>query len=868
MERTKSFYDIISNYIIEIPIIQREYAQGRTTDKVISIRKRFVDDLINSIKTNEKLHLGFVYGKIEGKENIARKKLNKEAISSILNAVKFYAENLEIKINAEIENSHTTDSDNTVMLKFIPLDGQQRLTTLYLLHWYLYLKGGKISKLTWFDNFKYSNRKAPLAFCKELVKEENVAIIRGKHKKAPHTDINELIQNTSFYLNKWSKDATVRGMLEMLKTIGNAFPNDFDFSKIDVENLPFEFDFMDLNSLNQTDELYVKMNSRGKQLSDYEHFKSWLQEYYDGDSEKEWLSTFWGNLDTIWLNYFWRNIDANFSSLDNFYYNFIKNAALMHCLATNTSIPFDAFKELYGLIRNSEVYDGRNISYIPLEKFFLKWEEGEEKKRYFIFNKETLKFIEKTFQSLLYLEQDNHLEKLELDDILRSPFIDFEITDLFLHSKLFTPSLWHSVYFYAFFIFINDRESEEFSTEALKEWLRFIRNIIYNTNIQSPDNYNNALKQLNYLSSFKYNLSESIFSKNVKNSFFDNEQFEEEKTKLDLIFKDNSWKVPITEIENHPYFFGQIKFILNFAKEKDEGDGYSLLLFKHYSKQLYRLYDDDIRTSDEKILERFLLCQGFYLPYYKSDNIFCSSSAGGLRVRNENWRLFFKSSKIGILKDAIDKLEEDVNSDLLEYYIEDYIQNTELTKNHWKYLFLKYPQAIKYCKASAIRKFSDNNTRLLKGFPITAYHAELRTYCFFIEHKNSDATNNNRITPYKFSPFSEFWFFEEMTTDGHPGCYLSGFKHCNKEYRLDIRYSKLDDNNFELFFFHNADKIENRDSEITLDSIGYDFNKIFKHFYKPISYDKILNEIELLTNYLKTLKEPDQAEPDSKQINS
>ena len=63
IERNISFFDIISEYIIEIPIIQREYAQGRTTDKVKSIRKRFVDDLVASIKNNEKLHLGFVYGK-------------------------------------------------------------------------------------------------------------------------------------------------------------------------------------------------------------------------------------------------------------------------------------------------------------------------------------------------------------------------------------------------------------------------------------------------------------------------------------------------------------------------------------------------------------------------------------------------------------------------------------------------------------------------------------------------------------------------------------------------------------------------------------------------------------------------------------
>jgi len=247
MEQTKSFYEIITNHIIEIPIIQREYAQGRLTDKVKEIRERIVLDLVSSVVTNEELHLGFIYGKIEGKENLIRKKINKDAVSSILEAVRFYANNLDLKIDTTIEDLSNSDNQNAINLKFIPLDGQQRLTTLYLLHWYLYLKGGKVTNTVWLDNFKYTNRKSALAFCKELVREDNIAIVRKKQKSNPKTNIKEIIFKASFYLKKWSKDATVSGMLEMLSSIEQAFNSDFDFSKIDVENLPFKFDFMDLD---------------------------------------------------------------------------------------------------------------------------------------------------------------------------------------------------------------------------------------------------------------------------------------------------------------------------------------------------------------------------------------------------------------------------------------------------------------------------------------------------------------------------------------------------------------------------------------------------------------------------------------------
>lgn len=73
---------------IEIPIIQRDYAQGRKTPEVTRIRKRFLDSLYDALTQGKPLKLDFIYGDI--KDNV-----------------------------------------------LTPLDGQQRLTTLFLLHWYI-----------------------------------------------------------------------------------------------------------------------------------------------------------------------------------------------------------------------------------------------------------------------------------------------------------------------------------------------------------------------------------------------------------------------------------------------------------------------------------------------------------------------------------------------------------------------------------------------------------------------------------------------------------------------------------------------------------------------------------------------------------
>lgn len=97
MERAISFWDFLNQYNIEIPIIQRDYAQGRKGKE--TLREMFLKNLKNAMDNNlsdkqEILILDFVYGSVKNG-------------------------------------------------KMHPLDGQQRLTTLWLLHWYVALRAKK-----------------------------------------------------------------------------------------------------------------------------------------------------------------------------------------------------------------------------------------------------------------------------------------------------------------------------------------------------------------------------------------------------------------------------------------------------------------------------------------------------------------------------------------------------------------------------------------------------------------------------------------------------------------------------------------------------------------------------------------------------
>ena len=108
---------------IEIPIIQRDYAQGRDSDAVARIRANFLDVLHDAVTTGTRISLDFVYG---------------DVISGTLR----------------------------------PLDGQQRLTTLFLLHWYLAWRAERLDQEHGWKRFEYATRPSARRFCACLVESK------------------------------------------------------------------------------------------------------------------------------------------------------------------------------------------------------------------------------------------------------------------------------------------------------------------------------------------------------------------------------------------------------------------------------------------------------------------------------------------------------------------------------------------------------------------------------------------------------------------------------------------------------------------------------------------------------------------------
>lgn len=232
---------------ITIPRIQRSYAQGRTDAHAVKTRDRFLSAIQRGMGADG-LTLDFIYGNIQ---------------------------------NGQL----------------IPLDGQQRLTTLWLLHWYAAqkenIKDNNLSRFTY--NTRYSARD----FITKLVAFE------PSLKKT----LSDEIRNQGWFPMEWDNDPTVSGMLTMLDEIQKRF-SDTDNLWASLDKI--DFYFRDIEEMKLTDDIYIKMNSRGKPLTDFEHFKAELLKVIRSDNGDESTSKRIGlKIDREWTDLIWNYRDGH-----------------------------------------------------------------------------------------------------------------------------------------------------------------------------------------------------------------------------------------------------------------------------------------------------------------------------------------------------------------------------------------------------------------------------------------------------------------------------------------------------------------------------------------------------------------------------
>lgn len=395
-----SLYSIIKKYEIRIPIIQRDYAQGRNNEKSKEVRKRLLDDMISVLDSEDKhLDFNFVYG----------------------------------NVNEDI---------------FYPVDGQQRLTTLYLLHWFLSCRISKecLDKFNSLKRFSYMTRNSAAEFFRMLKNPNNelIDIIRNK------CAFREKIIDYPWFRAEWNNDPTIISVLNILDDMNKdeRFYNKEEkyYSRLIDDDDPAIY-FTMLNEENENAEAaaavkYIRMNARGKLLTVFENVKAML----DGIDRKlgDEVTEIIYDYDVEFIDFFYNKVGNEGSlkdrteSIDNNTMNFFRN--MYNITVTVWKNELQIFWDNVSFANKMYEYS-QNVNEDVIRMFKTYFNMMEAVLRFCTYYDKDQSFITNIFEDDFFIDNDNRNNKFEVAYFLYLYYLykkhielgkkkeDFKITD-------------------------------------------------------------------------------------------------------------------------------------------------------------------------------------------------------------------------------------------------------------------------------------------------------------------------------------------------------------------------------------------------------------------------------------------------------
>lgn len=543
MNNINNIKELLKEEELIIPEIQRDYVWG---DNELVI-KRFINNIKN-MKDNEELDIGF-----------------------------FYSYKIYENFNALI-------------------DGQQRITTLILLSWYVGVDNTKL------NNFKFKVRENSNNFLEKLLEQKSAEIPAIDGKK-----ISDKIKNSIWYKRIWDNDPTVKSILNALDIIDKELENEKENIKNKIDNI--KFSCIEAGDRRLETE-YILLNKRGVNLTNSEQLKAILTE--DIENKNEWLEKW----DKDWQDILWECKGENIYNTDNIWNAVLYWVRDIYVIENNICKDNDKEKinydfDLIGIEKENKEKVLKILDWIipVLETINYKFDIIQKECKFVIddieskiqgkvgANKEySLTIKEKAlFYSILYLINNINIKdkNIQLDTIIE--FI-LKTHNIYIGegtaeeikrniAKYNTMEIKgrDSIVGLPKTVTINIAEFSGIFHEIIElEKIRIFRNLIQNSNINAS-NLHNVVNSLKKFNNNVYKLGElDVLNK---------EQQEEEALKLEIFKKYKEYKNIIIEIENNNLFKGKIKKILLLflsIKENEEklNDNYKLKDFYKNKKDI------------------------------------------------------------------------------------------------------------------------------------------------------------------------------------------------------------------------------------------------------------------------------------------
>lgn len=577
-----SFKDLVTGNAIKgvncivIPKIQRDYAQGRVGQRATDVRNMFSRHLVATLLADDNpiQKLDFIYG-------------------------------------------YLRDGN------FEPLDGQQRLTTLFLLHWLVLPDGHRELLVADSDSqqpvLSYQTRPSSRDFCKFLVNIDITYLAKAyddaankaiaEEKQCPK--LSSFIKELEEFRYNWEFDPTVNSMLRMLDTLMSHLGTFERINALEHEKLNnIQFNLRNLDDLEQGDELYVKMNARGLELSDFDNTKASLESdmisiNLDSESQASWRR----GMDGLWIDFFWHRAGADhpgkelnlkkIHAIEDDLKTFVLRLAVLRFFEKYYGTASTCYEEKIADLTELKCSKRGELSATFMEYLLLRFMD-EHSLTPGLCPAIGYEDVIADINSLLYecngviLAADSLSQSVKRYNDSSDSFIDSVLGGDFAHGD--------RIILYGMLAFTRKFSASEIARNPMLQndwttWIRLIRNLSLarnsNTPFDAPEDVKKAMGGISeFIDAFvkKHTADSSLTMSQfiIETSHiagFDDAIYQEERQKEQLR-SDTEWAECLDRFENEGYLFGQLRAPLQWSR----GD---IVKFKQYCNALNALIDEN-----------------------------------------------------------------------------------------------------------------------------------------------------------------------------------------------------------------------------------------------------------------------------------
>ncbi|MCM1141585.1 MAG: DUF262 domain-containing protein [Muribaculum sp.] len=715
---------------ISIPQLQRDYVQGAHQNKIIPFIRELID-------VSCAIDLNYIYG--------------------------------------------TMANEST----FQPIDGQQRLTTIWLIRLCL----NKALNKTFTVHLNYSAREFANDFSEKLL-------------TASVEDLKNP-QHASWYIRAWDNDPSIRAMCSTLEIIWENFPTDIN----KILNIYNTFDqrikycYLPLGE-DINEDVYIKMNRRGLQLTAFENLKAWLDKKVEQTSIcKEWKQ----NMDGKWANMMWDILDKSDTNVD-----LSIDDLMLNCLYSFAHIYLSKNKEAF----NNYFEEEANFNIDKDARFLLGLDEAgniadaclnrigapSDKMRFALYELDSIPIF--TTDSLIFImECMNKLS--ETYTLINNSTIQFfpksnEEYHTLVERLINSNTYLSRTLLYALCAF----NGSEFT--AYDMWMYRIRNLVVNTEINASTIENviagiDSLKEQCESCSIDNVLR---FTKNAENDIielphflgFSKDQLREECLKSQLR---EDVRKEVEQTENHPFFLGHISFLFDFAGEQPSLE--EIIPYTFYMTTLFG--DESFAAGIGNFLRFAMFSYGWF----------------GYRGEYGNWSFLksLKEKKKFIYDNQTSTIElhrDNPHNFVLKYVIDDLYKQNELS--------VPTGEMLKSIGVSQYNKLENNDERF--------YYSDIRIWNYMGQHQLRDISstkqylfektkgNCNHINLWNYFLYCSWideheklfpgWNFNKWNEGDNSCVYLDKQLFDNSKLAIDIWHDDLRYGWYNLSIFFREDK--------------------------------------------------------------